>query len=255
MGLSTGAVGAAGAASLLASGLLGGLAANPAMAAGPAGPAGRGGAAGAGGAAVASLLGGARAVVLDLLWLRAEARRAEGRTLELPALLRTIAALSPRIERVWEFHADILALNLPLAAAGSPDQGAPFVVEGLRLLEEGLLWNPRSERLRRALAQHLLAACRTVRGPLLPARIAEAFGREPLAWAEALLREAASDPDHEPLTDAWRAVALRRIVERGGEEAARARDALESLIGHIREAHPRTYDALFSEQPAEDRGR
>ncbi len=252
MELSTGAVGAAGAASLLAAGLLGGLAAPPPLADGAHGAAG---ASGAGGAAAAAVLGGARALVLDVLWLRAGARRAEGRTLELPALLRTIAALSPRIERVWEFHADTLALNLPLAASGDPERGARHVVEGLQLLLEGLRWNPGSERLRRALAHHLLAAGRPGRAPLVSVRISEAFGREPLAWAQALLREAASGPAHEPVTDVWWAVALRRTVERGGEEGARARVALERLLDHIRSAHPETHAAFFAEEPGEDRGR
>jgi hypothetical protein len=199
------------------------------------------------------VLGGARVIALDLLWLRAELRRQQGYTLELPALYRTIAALDPANPRVWEFHADVLLANLPLASAGEADGGWRFAREGLELLLDGRRANPDNERLAFTLAYHLAETVSDRRPAIWRTRVAETFGKDPLQWADALLRQFHRRPDHTGRTDALLAIVLdRRAAEAQGAEAAALRSEADRLRTHLRTAHGMD---LQPERPLQDHDR
>lgn len=184
------------------------------------------------------VLGGARAVALDLLWLQTELRRQQGYTLELPARYRAITALDPRNARAFEHHADVLLGNLPLAAAGDPEAGWRFAREGFELLQTGRAANPDDEGLARALAYHLWWCTAGERPPEWRARVREAFGRDPLEWAGALAREWHARPDHHGLTDAVLVLVCdARADELDGPEAEALRAEAGRLRAHIRTAH------------------
>ena len=196
------------------------------------------------------VLGGARVVALDLLWLETELRRQQGYTLELPARYRAITALDPRNARAYEHHADVLLGNLPLAMAGDPEAGWQFVRQGFELLEAGRAANPDDEGLARALAYHLWWCTAGERPPEWRARLRDAFGRDPLEWAAALAREWHARPDHHGLTDAVLVLVCEaRAAELAGPEAEALRAEAERLREHLRTAHRMDLrgDDLFGE--------
>jgi hypothetical protein len=149
------------------------------------------------------MLGGARTVAVDLLWLRADLRRAQGHTLELP-----------KNPLAWEYHAEVLIANLPLTAADEPDGGWRYLREGLELLQRGRLHHPDNERLTFSLALH---ASRIVseRPAAWRARAAEVFGNDPLIAAAAMLAPFATDERFEPRD----AILLKIILTRLAQDA------------------------------------
>lgn len=114
-------------------------------------------------------LGGARPLVVDALFLRAEALRREGRADELPALYRRILELDPGSDVAVDFLADVEARDLG-PQAPTPGGRASWIEEALSLVETALRRNPGSARLhwRRAdLLEHVAGGDALVRARLL----------------------------------------------------------------------------------------
>lgn len=169
------------------------------------------------------LLGGARTVAVDLLWLRADLRRSQGYTLELPALYHVIAQLDPKNALAWEYHAEVLLANLPLTAEGDADGGWRFVRQGLQLLQLGLAHNPGHEPLTFQLAMH---AARIVseRPGAWRARAADTLGADPLQFAVDQLTPVVQRPNHLPRTAILLKIVLTRLADEA-DAAGRAADA------------------------------
>lgn len=118
-------------------------------------------------------LGGAKPLVVDALFLRADALRREGRIDELPALYRRILELDPGSDVAVDFLADIEARDLG-PQAPTPQARAAWFEEALSLVEGGLRRDPASARLhwRRAdLLEHVARDDALVRERLLARRI------------------------------------------------------------------------------------
>lgn len=160
------------------------------------------------------VLGGAQTVAVDLLWLRADLRRTQGHTLELPALYSLIAELDPKNPLAWEYHAEVLLANLPLTAEGDADGGWRFVQQGIQLLQRGLEYNPGDEALTFQLAMH---AARIVseRPGSWRTQAAEVLGADPMQFAAAQLTPVVERPDHQPRT----AILLKIVLTRLADEA------------------------------------
>jgi len=108
-------------------------------------------------------MGAFRGLIVDVLWLRAEALKDEGQFFDAKQLAEWITTLQPRFAAVWEFHAWNMAYNISVAIpATQPDQRWRWVKNGYELLRDrGIPLNPRSIRLYRQLAlifQHKMGA-------------------------------------------------------------------------------------------------
>ena len=137
-------------------------------------------------------LGAVNALAVDLLWLRADALFAENRWPEMTAAYELVGRVEPRLAASWEFRGFHLAYNLAGNAAEGGDRDA-WVVEGIRVLDEGLRRNPGSADLRCWLGHALFE--RSERWPSLVPRLRGKRGRDP--WDEAaghLGAVAAADP-------------------------------------------------------------
>ncbi len=92
---------------------------------------------------LSTLLGSFRSLLVDFLWIRAEALQGEGRYFAAAELARWITALQPRVEGSWSFQAWNLGVNVPSVL---PDEDRwPYVRSALELLwQDGLGANPGS---------------------------------------------------------------------------------------------------------------
>lgn len=114
-------------------------------------------------------LGGAKPLLVDALFLRADALRREGRADELPALYRRILEIDPGSDVAVDFLADVEARDLG-PQAPTPEARADWFEEALSLVETALRRDPRSARLhwRRAdLLENVARDDAVVRGRLL----------------------------------------------------------------------------------------
>jgi hypothetical protein len=91
-------------------------------------------------------LGAARTLLVDALFLRAEALRERGRVDEVPGLYRRILDLDPGNEAAVDFLADVLARDLR-ASAPTPDARVRWWLAARDLVEAGLARRPDSARL------------------------------------------------------------------------------------------------------------
>ncbi len=91
-------------------------------------------------------LGGAKPLVVDALFLRAEALRREGRADELPALYRRILEIDPGSDVAVDYLSDVLARDLG-PQAPTPEARADWIEEALSLVETALGRDPQSARL------------------------------------------------------------------------------------------------------------
>jgi hypothetical protein len=96
--------------------------------------------------ALGQSLGGFRVLVVDVLFLRAEALRREGRIDEVPALHRAVLELDPGNEAAFEHLASVHALDLRFTVP-EPEQRRLWWLEGWDAIERGLAAHPRSSRL------------------------------------------------------------------------------------------------------------
>ena len=85
-----------------------------------------------------------RGVAVDLLWMRAENLKQEGKYFEAHQLAKWICTLQPRFPMVWTFQAWNMAYNISVATH-TPQERWQWVYNGIRLLrDEGI---PNNERV------------------------------------------------------------------------------------------------------------
>ncbi len=97
------------------------------------------------------MLGGFRGLACDLLWLRADSAKTNGRFYESVALFEAISRIQPRFEQPWQFMAWDLAYNLSHEVEDR-DAKWSWVIAGIDTNIRGVVRNPQSERLLRHLA-------------------------------------------------------------------------------------------------------
>ncbi|MGE3107923.1 MAG: hypothetical protein AB7G11_10100 [Phycisphaerales bacterium] len=87
-------------------------------------------------------MGAFRGLFVNILWMRANDRKDEGRFYDAVDIARTITKLQPRFPRVWAFHAWNLAYNISVTTS-TPQERWNWVNQGIRLLrDEGIPANP-----------------------------------------------------------------------------------------------------------------
>ena len=123
------------------------------------------------------LLGGLRAPVVGLSWLKVNLNYRKGRYFVLAKEFRTLAGLNPYSERVWDYAAWHMAFNVSRRAAEEEDRFR-YQHEGLRLAREGLSYLP----LNRTLLLRVGILCQEMAGEHR-SRFLEVEGRHPEAVA------------------------------------------------------------------------
>lgn len=97
-------------------------------------------------------MGAFRGLFVNILWMRANDRKNDGRFYDAVDLARTITKLQPRFPRVWAFHAWNLAYNISVTT-DTPQERWDWVNQGIRLLrDEGIPANPNDLLLHKELA-------------------------------------------------------------------------------------------------------
>lgn len=155
-------------------------------------------------------MGAFRGLVVDILWMRADTLKQEGKFFDAKQLAEWITILQPRFGKVWDFQAWNMAYNISVAIPNTQcDERWRWVRNGYELLRDrGIPLNPNDIYLYRSLAwifwhkigdnlddchryykKQLLLDMR----PLLGDKTNEAF--EKLAAAPAELLEVLRDPD------------------------------------------------------------
>lgn len=97
------------------------------------------------------MLGGFRGLACDLLWMRANTAKDQGRYYESVALGKAIVQIQPRFEQIWEYLAWDMAYNIA-AEVEDPAGKWSWFHAGLDVNLKGIERNPQSERLVRHLA-------------------------------------------------------------------------------------------------------
>lgn len=102
--------------------------------------------------ALAIAMGAFRGLFVNILWIRAQDLKEEGRFYESIELARAITRLQPRFPRVWGFHAWNLAYNISVSTDTAAERWR-WVRAGIDLLrQEGIPKNPSDMQLQRELA-------------------------------------------------------------------------------------------------------
>jgi len=97
-------------------------------------------------------MGAFRGLFVNILWMRANDRKNDGRYYDAVDLARTITKLQPRFPRVWAFHSWNLAYNISVTT-NTPQERWDWVNQGIRLLrDEGIPANPNDLLLHKELA-------------------------------------------------------------------------------------------------------
>ena len=107
-------------------------------------------------------MGAFRGLVVDVLWMRADKMKEEGKFFDARQLAEWITVLQPRFAKVWDFQAWNMAYNISVAVpAAQWQQRWRWVQNGYELLrDKGIEMNPKSILLYRSLAwifQHKIA--------------------------------------------------------------------------------------------------
>ncbi|MBP8302573.1 MAG: hypothetical protein KBE04_00435 [Phycisphaerae bacterium] len=164
-------------------------------------------------------MGAFRGLVVDILWMRADALKEQGQFFDARQMAEWITRLQPRFAAVWEFQAWNMAYNISVAIpATQPDQRWRWVKNGYELLrDQGIPLNPKSLALYRELGrifQHKMGGitdeaqkyykiqfAREI-GPVVEGAdqgFFEALAKAPTDWPQI-----ASDPNVQPLIEALR---------------------------------------------------
>ncbi len=100
-------------------------------------------------------MGAFRGLVVDILWMRADKLKEDGKFFDAKQLAEWISVLQPRFATVWEFHAWNMAYNISVAIpASQPEQRWQWVRNGYELLrDKGIQYNPKSILLYRELGR------------------------------------------------------------------------------------------------------
>ncbi len=102
--------------------------------------------------AIGTALGAFKGLFVNVLWLRAQKLKEEGRFFDAIEVANTITTLTPRFPRVWAFHGWNLAYNISVATQ-TPEERWEWVQSGIRILrDEGIPKNPNSTALYKELA-------------------------------------------------------------------------------------------------------
>lgn len=97
-------------------------------------------------------MGAFRGLFVNMLWIRANTLKEEGKFHEAIELSRAITKLQPRFPQVWAFHAWNMAYNISVTTQ-TPQERYQWVMAGVRLLrDEGLAANPNDMLLHKELA-------------------------------------------------------------------------------------------------------
>ena len=123
------------------------------------------------------LLGGLRAPVVGLSWLKVNLNYRKGRYFVLAQEFRTLAGLNPYSERVWDYAAWHLAFNVARRATGEKERFR-YRHDGLKLAREGLSYLPEN----RTLLLRVGTLCQEMAGEHR-SRFLEQEGRHPEAVA------------------------------------------------------------------------
>ena len=87
-------------------------------------------------------MGAFRGLFVNILWIRANELKEEGKYYEAVDLARAITRLQPRFPRVWAFHAWNMAYNISVTT-NTPSERWNWVSQGIDLLRsEGIVHNP-----------------------------------------------------------------------------------------------------------------
>jgi hypothetical protein len=201
-------------------------------------------------------LGAVTVIAVDLLWLRADGLYAENRWPEMLAALEGAGRAAPRLSASWEARGLHVAFDLAGSAADPPDRDR-WVMEGIRILDEGRRRNPADGDLRGSLARVLFD--RSLRWPTVRRRLRASRGRDPVDETVALLEECVTaEPDVGKFT-LWLSDALlqrgREALEAapGGEpvpaaavDFLRAGEVLRAFSAHAPEEARATLETLAS---------
>lgn len=100
-------------------------------------------------------MGAFRGLVVDILWMRADALKEQGQFFDARQMAEWITMLQPRFAAVWEFQAWNMAYNISVAIPSSqPDQRWRWVKNGYELLrDQGIPLNRKSLALYRELGR------------------------------------------------------------------------------------------------------
>lgn len=184
-------------------------------------------------------MGAFRGLFVNILWIRANELKQEGKYFEAIELAKAITRLQPRFPRVWAFHAWNMSYNISVVTQ-TPEERWQWVQAGVRLLrDEGIPANPNEMLLYKELAWiyiHKIGGYTDDANQYYKRRVAEEWqvvlGEPPsITLAEARTRQGVVE-----LYGQW----LDRIVQaadtRAGliarvPEAGRLLDALQSRVG------------------------
>jgi hypothetical protein len=99
-------------------------------------------------------MGAFRGLIVDILWMRADTLKQEGKFFDAKQLAEWITTLQPRFAQVWDFHAWNMAYNISVAIPNTqPEERWRWVKNGYELLRDRAIeLNPKSIMLYRSLA-------------------------------------------------------------------------------------------------------
>jgi hypothetical protein len=165
-------------------------------------------------------MGAFRGLFVNLLWIRANTLKEQGRYYEAYQLSDAITKLQPRFPQVWSFHAWNMAYNISVSTQTAEERWG-WVEDGIRLLrDEGIPNNPNAMLLYKELAWIYLHKIQGVSDDANP------FYKRQVAreWMTIL----GPPPPHDPM-DRSREHAIEKYVQ-WLTPIAEAPDTLESLI-------------------------
>ena len=98
-------------------------------------------------------LGAFRGIMLDLVWIRLQHLKREGRFFEMVQLSDWACKLAPRFPKIWQFHSWNLGYNVSVEISYLPDRWS-WVKSSIEILrDEAIPKNPDNPELYNALAQ------------------------------------------------------------------------------------------------------
>src|SRR5210317_127588 len=82
-------------------------------------------------------MGAFRGLIVDILWMRADNLKQEGKFFDAKQLAEWITMLQPRFAAVWDFHAWNMAYNISVAIPNTqPEERWRWVQNGYELLRD-----------------------------------------------------------------------------------------------------------------------
>lgn len=98
-------------------------------------------------------MGAFRGLVVDILWMRADTLKQEGKFFDAKQLAEWITMLQPRFSKVWDFHSWNMAYNISVAIPNTQcEERWRWVRNGIELLrDKGIPLNPKDIELYRSL--------------------------------------------------------------------------------------------------------